>query len=138
MIVNVAQDYGIDLAEEDLTLRIAEDLKAMAESELELDLSGCILDYPATSTVIDGALRSLAQTSSPRSLTVIFNIAFQERIFIKWLFFGGDLVDDEKYKLDDSALREHLNDRLRERDVRFAVRIRDPITQTLSDAYSYE
>ena len=137
MIVNVAQEYGIDLADEELTLRISKALEAIAEPQLEIDLSGCILDYPTTSTVIDGALRSLSQTSTPRSLAVIFNIPFHERIFIKWLFFGGDLLNEEEYDLDESVLRGRLNHRLQERDVRFTVRIRDPLKETLSDTYSY-
>ena len=137
MIIKVAQDFGIDLTDEDLTRRIADVLESTAQPQLEIDLSGCILDYPATSTVIDGALRSLAQASSPRSLTVVFNIAFHERTFIKWLFFGGELVDDKKYNLNESDLREHLNHCFREKDVCFTIRIGDPIKKTLSDTYSY-
>ena len=137
MIVNVAQEYGIDLADEELTRRISKDLETIAEPQLEIDLSGCILDYPATSAVIDGALRSLSQTETPRSLVIIFNIPFHERIFIKWLFFGGDLLEEEEYDLDESVLRKRLNHRLGKRDVCFTVRIRDPLEQTPSDTYSY-
>ena len=137
MIFKVAQDYGIDLTDDDLTLRIATALKAVTVPQLEIDLCGCILDYPATSTVIDGALQSLAQARSPRSLIVIFDIAFHERIFFKWLFFGGKLVDEEKSRLDENDLREHLNCCFRERGVRFTIRIRDPFKETLLDIYSY-
>lgn len=137
MIIKVKQDYGIDLADEDLTSRIAKALEDLAEPQLEIDLSGCVLDYPATSTVIDGALRSLSEAGSPRSLTVVFNIAFHERILIKWLFFGGELLDQEKYSFTESNLRKHLNRCFREKGVRFTVEIRDSPKEAVSVSYSY-
>lgn len=137
MIVQALERFGIDLSEDARAEAAGQILERNTDSEIEIDFSGCILDYVATSKVIAGALRGLSKAKAPRTLVLVFNIAFQERMFIKWFFFGGELLAEDQYNADVSILRDHISASLRQRGVVLHIRIRNPKTNHVTDAYAY-
>ena len=137
MIITALKDFGMDLSDPARTAEFAERIPHSSESRLEVDLSGCILDYPATSKIIDVALQRLNEAAAPRELVLMFNIAFQERMFMKWFFFGGALLPAEYHKLDEPDLRGRVNEALRERKMTVTVRIVDPRGGAATEPYTY-
>ena len=64
MHINVLADYGFDLSDQDTVRNIAMKLPSVDDAELVLDLSGCVLDYPATSLLIDAGNHAVTGCST--------------------------------------------------------------------------
>jgi hypothetical protein len=135
--VNALDQFGMDLSDATATTSFAERLPDCADSRLVLNLSGCILDYPATSMLINGALNRLAQSPAPRLLVIQFDIRFQERVFEKWLFFGSDLLDRNYQTLAPLALRDRVNEMLRSLEVSIRIAVVDASANNSVLEYKY-
>jgi hypothetical protein len=89
MRIDFIATFGMDLTDEPLAKDYAETLSTCTDSELLLDLSDCIIDYEATSIVMDAAIRQLMTLNEPRRLEIVFNLQFPKRLLLKWLFLGS-------------------------------------------------
>jgi hypothetical protein len=63
---------------EESTSECAAKLPDFADDVVEIDFSGCVLDYPATSLICDEVLKHLENAPQPRQVTFIFDIDFAE------------------------------------------------------------
>src|ERR1700733_3705019 len=68
MQIDILTNYGFDLSDQDTVGTIATMLPSVEDAELVLNLSGCVLDYPATGLLIDAAIERLQVASPPRRL----------------------------------------------------------------------
>jgi len=134
--VNALSDFGIDLSDAARTPELARRLPECPDSRFELDLSGCILDYPATSAVVDGVIDRLERAPEPRSFVIRFDIPFQERVFEKWLFFESKLLENGYQHLDPETLHAKVNEALRRRSVTLTITVQDPAGNTVAE-YRY-
>jgi hypothetical protein len=121
MHINVLADYGFDLSDQDTVRNIAIKLPSVDDAELVLDLSGCVLDYPATSLLIDAAITRLQAVAPPRRLELKFNIPFPPRVFDKWFFFGSTFLPKEYQSLSSDELRAHLVSAMKERQTTIVI-----------------
>jgi hypothetical protein len=137
MIIEALSEFGMDLSEERLTTPIGESLRHHTESDLVIDFSGCILDYPATARIVDGALEGMDNVSGPRKLTLIFNIAFQELLCIKWYFFFGRLIPKESSEDSLEILKERLDAELIRRGVKVVLAVRDNLDGPTRIRFAY-
>jgi len=106
--VDVYSVLGMDLSDPKTTEEVAKRIPACDESGMILDFSGCIVDYPATSAVLDVAFERLDACKPKRNLILRFNINFDERMFIKWFFFGSQRLDLQQKIATDAEIRQKL------------------------------
>lgn len=110
--IDVLADFGYDLSDRDKVRNIALQLPSIDDAVLILDLSGCVLDYPATSVLVDAAIDRLQAVSPPRRLELKFNIPFPPRVFEKWFFFGSALLPEKYHLLSSDELRAKIESAL--------------------------
>jgi hypothetical protein len=121
MQIDVLANFGFDLSELDVVRAIAAGLPNVNDRELVLDLSGCVLDYPATSVLVDEVIERLQANVAPRRLELRFNIPFPARVFEKWFFFGSKFLPKEYPSLTSEELRAHLTTALRDRQTTISI-----------------
>lgn len=119
--IDVLSAYGFDLSDKDTVHNIAIQLPSFNDASLVLDLSGCVLDYPATSLLIDAAIEGLQVAAPPRRLELKFNIPFPSRVFEKWFFFGSTLLPAEYHSLSPEELRAYLVSAMKERQTTIII-----------------
>lgn len=137
MIIQLKSRFGLDLTSEAQVEAIAKEIVASPEPELEIDFCGCILDYPATSRIVDAAIKALADSPPPKVLILLFNIAFQEGMFIKWFFFGGEILPDSLINNGIDEIHQHISNKLQQMGIKIIIRSRAENTGECSDLYIY-
>jgi hypothetical protein len=86
------EDFKIsDAGNEDKITSIISTITAGDDSDVTLDLSHCIIDYPATSMLIDKLLNDLSTHQGKKSLTVLVSYFLPEQTLL------NDLLGDSKY-----------------------------------------
>jgi hypothetical protein len=105
MNISILKDYRIfDAGSKSSVERILEKL-SIKSSDVTLDLSNCIIDYPATSLIIDRVLLSISQKRKPGKLKIQTHLNIMEILLLHWLFIGSSF-----FKIDDSKKGKSLND----------------------------
>lgn len=111
MNIDILANYGMDLTEDSHIEKLLSHILTISDSVIELNFDGCILDYPITSKIIDSAIDTLTKSASRATLVLLFNIHFQEHMFIKWFFFGGKLLPKDQYNADVKVLHDLIHGR---------------------------
>jgi hypothetical protein len=137
MIISALESYGLDFSDEERTQAAAKDIRSMVSADIEIDFSGCILDYFATGQVVEAALMAQRAAQAPRRLVLTFNIPFQERLFIKWFFFGGSLLGPEHNSMELDEMREHISSALRQHGTTVIIKIRTGVDTASTELYKY-
>ncbi len=137
MQIDVLADYGFDLSDQDTVRDMAIRLPRLNDAELVLDLSGCVLDYPATSRLIDAAIARLQEAAPPRRLELRFNIPFPPRVFEKWFFFGSAFLPKEYPSLSSEELRALLESAMKERETKIVITRFDSRSGEASEPVTY-
>jgi hypothetical protein len=75
------------------------------QSSFTIDFSRCIIDYPATSLIIDKILISLVELPEPRILIIQTHLDIIELLLLHWFFIGSDF-----FKIDSSQRKNQLED----------------------------
>lgn len=101
--------FGDNLSDEDIVLSFISKKPVVDSSELTVDLSGCILDYPATSLLVDYFISELKRCEAPRKLVLLFNISFPKRVLLKWYFFGSQLLPSDYHSRSTEDIESNLN-----------------------------
>jgi hypothetical protein len=111
---------------EENTLECAAKLPNFSDGAVEIDFSGCILDYPATSLLCDEILKRLRLAPEPRQVKFVFDIDFAERVFLKSFFFGSNLLNLQGEKATEEEIKSNLRDALLSMGAKLTIEIIDP------------
>ena len=122
--VNALTKFGMNHGLEELTEQYALALPDCPDGQLQIDFSHCIIDYPATSRIVDAALDRLALAQPPRELVLLFNIKFREQMFLKAFFFGSRRLGLDTGIPTMEDIRVRANQALK--DMNIVVHIRIP------------
>lgn len=105
----IARDhFGNELDDFDLVALAVEKLPLHLDQAVEIDFSGCLIDYEPASLLIDAIVGRVSQNTDPRELTLVYNIAFQERMFLKWFFLGSKTFNLNKGTAPDEEIRQKV------------------------------
>lgn len=135
--IKARDELDMDLSDPMVTRELARRMPQFQESTLCLDFSGCILDYPATSSVVDAALERLSKCEAPRRLIICFNVVFSERMFLKWLFFGSECLGLQQKSPSDKEIRDSLVRELTQRDISLEIVLTGFDADRLETTYRY-
>jgi hypothetical protein len=137
MKIDAFNQVGMDLGDENNADKIAKNIPDCDDGLLTLDLRRCIIDYRATSLILDAALEKIHSAPSPRKLIIIYDIKFQERLFLKWLFLGSRLLGLDNGTFTDDVIRKRLDEFLTADGIELYITILDPKTDMEIHVFSY-
>jgi len=127
MRINAKEVFGTRrLNIEETTSVCAAKLPLFTDGHVEIDFSGCVLDYPATSIICDEVLKRLDSVPVPRALIFVFDIDFAERVFLKSFFFGSARLKLECEKATEEEIKTNLKAALLGLNATLTLRIIDP------------
>lgn len=106
--INAREQFGNELDDFDLIASAVAKLPPQFDQAVEIDFSGCLIDYEPASVLMDAILGRISQNANPRELTLIYNIAFQERMFLKWFFLGSKTFNLNKGTAPDEEIRQKV------------------------------
>jgi len=103
-LINISKKYGVtDLGDKEDVNGLINKLKLPNSSEIIIDLSGCFLDYPNTSRVLDKVLFHLEKLESPRLLKIITDYYLPDDTLLNLLFLGSAFINiTDKFRLKES------------------------------------
>lgn len=137
MVIKASEQFGMELNDRILTAEYAEVFPQCSEGPLEIDFRGCIIDYPATSILIDAALRTLSTASGSRELIAAYNIHFKQHLFLKWLFFGSKELGLDCGTAGNEAIEQQIITGLRRLGITFRMRIVNWKTGETLEAFAF-
>lgn len=97
--ISIRKDFGIyDVSDEEDVSIIINEINIELDNEITLDLSGCLIDYPATSKLIDSILEQIKSISGEKTLNIITNFVLPIPTIANWLFLGSKMLKMETIK----------------------------------------
>jgi glutaredoxin 2 len=130
IIIKLVQEYNHrKLAEsrfsEELIEKLKQENKLVNYKNIELDISGCRVGYPATPRFIDYFLNHLSKQEGNKSFTIKMNaIANFEWIFLNILVLEGDFFSIKKKMNSEEDLidnKKQVNEKLIQNNITFNV-----------------
>jgi hypothetical protein len=135
--ISLFDDYGISDAGNEEKIKSIIDVIAINEPDILLDLRHCIIDYPATSMLIDKILNKLATLPNQKRLNIEVSYLLPEQTLL------NDLLGDSKFfnieakkEIPIEKLRIIINSKLEPSSIFLTVSIKDGSNQ-LRDQFTY-
>ena len=138
MKISARNELGKDLSDPDVTQALAARVPPCPDGIIEIDFSRCVVDYEATSRILDAALTRLEASGAARELVVIFNINFHEHVFLKWFFLGSARLALAGKRASDSEIRDALLRELRRMKIKCRIKVMATGKPTPLATYEYE
>jgi hypothetical protein len=89
-IIAIRQEYAVtDISDEEDVQVIAEKIDLGAETEVQVNLSGCLIDYPATSKLMDVILEKLSLIHGNKKIEIVTDYRLPMPTMLNWLFLGS-------------------------------------------------
>ncbi len=102
----ILKTYGkeyFDLGDTEIVTELISKLKLPDSKEITIDLSGCLIDYPATSIIIDKVLYHLDKYSSRKKLRIIIEMYDTKEHLLNILFMGSRFINiTDKFRLKEN------------------------------------
>lgn len=98
-IFAMRESYGIsDISDEEDVEIVAEKIDIESNRDIRLDFSGCLIDYPATSKIVDRILNQLLPLDGKKTLEIITDYALPMETVANWIFIGSERLGLETNK----------------------------------------
>lgn len=105
MNISIFNDYAIfDAGKQKNIDSILVQLEKVTANEVVLDFTNCLIDYPATSKLIDRVLVDLSQVTSHKKLTIKSDLTVNnESLLLSLLVWGSTFFDFSNIKRTSPA-----------------------------------
>jgi hypothetical protein len=126
-IIAIRKDFGVsDISDEEDVRTIIEKIDVESNADVQLDLSGCLIDYPATSKLMDTIVEQLSQLSGRKELEIITDYVLPMPTVVNWLFLGSKRLDMDLNKgLPYNEIIQILQTALQRSNIVLKITIRD-------------
>ncbi len=126
-IIAIRKDFGVsDISDEEDVRTIIGKIDVESNADVQLDLSGCLIDYPATSKLMDTIVEQLSSLSGRKDLQIITDYVLPMPTVVNWLFLGSRRLDMGLNKgLPYNELIQILQTALRRSNIVLKITIRD-------------
>lgn len=121
--IKALEIFGLELDEPELTTEAAKKLPELDDGDVQMDFSGCVIDYEAASIIMDATLTKMAGKKGPKTLILIYNIPFQQRMFLKWFFLGSQVLGLHKGTASDEDILTKVKSGLQRLEVALKIHI---------------
>lgn len=138
MTISVFKDYKIfDAGSRNSVDEIIRKI-SVTSSTVTLDLSRCIIDYPATSLIIDKIITELQKKNKPGLLIIQTHLNIIETLLLHWLFIGSNYfqITDAKKKNTVDEFKGIINKKLLSKKLRIQIQVVDKGGKMLKE-YKY-
>lgn len=128
-IFNIYDDFGInDAGNEDKIAAVLENVKIGECTSVLLNLTRCIIDYPATSMLIDKILFQLAALEGEKEIDIHVSYFLPEQTLINDLLGDSKFFEIETQKeIPLLVIQKKINDKLIPNNIKLDVKIIDRI-----------
>lgn len=119
-VINPKKDFGgkfYEVGDEDFVEMIVNRIDIEGNHEIELNLQNCIINYPATSKILDQILFQLKRLKGKKELTVKVMLFDEPVHLLNGLFFGSKFLniqeDSQLLSLDNmnNTIKEMIEDK---------------------------
>ncbi|MDB5024310.1 MAG: hypothetical protein JWP78_2065 [Mucilaginibacter sp.] len=126
-----------DAGNSDKIKSILDQINIDNEPEVTLDLTHCIIDYPATSTLIDKILLQLSEKTGQKKLIIAVSYSLPEQTLINDLLGDSKFFEIEaKKEIPIKELREKIEKFLKPAELQMTVTILDRMGKP-KDTFTY-
>jgi hypothetical protein len=126
-LIAIRNDFLVnDVSDEEDIKSILEKIDIGTDVDVRLDLSGCLIDYPATSGLIDKVIKQLIPLSGPKDFEIITDYTLPMSTVINWIFLGScqlNMLDKKELSLD--GITRIISDVLKPLNIKIKVTIKD-------------
>lgn len=138
--IKIRQDFGIyELGSEAEITPVIEKIDIENNAEIQLDLTGCLPDYPATSLLIDKIISQMRLMIGEKHLVIILEYSLPLVTLINWLFLGSKELKIEKDKsLSLDEIKSLIQNGIQDSDIEIVIRINDNETNGVKDAIVFK
>ena len=127
-----------DVGDEEQVDSLLRNLRLENEKEVELDLSQCMIDYPATSTLIDYILKHLSQISGDKVFIIILDYDLPKQTLLNWLFLGSTFFGIEKDKeMTTKSIEQIILSKIIEKNITLIIKIKYKTGVKETDEFNY-
>lgn len=138
MIISILKDYQIFDAGSKNSVNAIIAKMSITSSIVTLNLSKCIIDYPATSLIIDKILSELVRKKKPGILIIQTHLNILEALLLHWLFIGSFFfkIDDSKKKNSVEEFKAIIKKKLLAENLNLQIQVIDKDNKILKE-YKY-
>ena len=126
-VFNLYNDFGMkDAGNRILVRSILERLDILSHKNVELNLQSCLLDYPATSILLDHFLYQLSNIQGEKAFIVRVDCNLPDATLLNWLFLGSSFfkIEDSKVLAKDS-IKTILSNHLSKHSISLIINVTD-------------
>jgi hypothetical protein len=92
--IAILDDFKInDVSDEDDVQSIINKIIINGETDVKLDFSGCLIDYPATSKIVDKILDQLWSLPGVKKLHIVTDYILPITTMVNWVFLGSQKLN---------------------------------------------
>jgi ACT domain-containing protein len=126
-IINIRDGFEVyDISDELDVSAIVNRINIELNNHIQLNLSGCLIDYPATSKIIDKIIEQLSLLTGVKKLEIITDFVLPMSTIVNWLFLGSIQFGMESKKgLGYDELIELAQKALNKSNIELSITIKD-------------
>jgi hypothetical protein len=141
--IAIREDFNVsDVSDEEDVQTIVDKINIGLDTDIQLDLSGCLIDYPATSKLVDTIMEQLSSLAGDKKLQIITDYILPMTTVINWVLLGSNKLDMlDKKELPLEQIIQIIRTALRPFNITLTITIRYKTgktkdEQTISDRQS--
>lgn len=125
--ISILEDFNVrDVSDEEDVQPIVDKINIDTDTDVQLDLSGCLIDYPATSKLVDAILIKLSSLSGDKKFQIITDYVLPMTTVINWVFLGSEqLKMHDKKELSLEEIIQAIDKVLRPLNIKLKITIMD-------------
>ena len=114
--ISIKEEYGVnDLGDIESVNKIIDKIDIQGSPNITINLRHCLVDYPATSKLIDNIIFQLSKISGRKELVLILDIYFPEATILNLLLLGSVYFNIEiKKEIPIVEMLDIINNKIKE------------------------
>ena len=137
--INILEDFGVyELGSEEEVNPIVEQIAVEGNTEVVLDLSGCLPDYPVTSLIIDKLIRETRPLQGKKKINILLEYNLPRETLVNWLFLGSkELKIEDNKSLPLPEISNLIFENSHKSNTEISISIKDLKTQNIIDEVKF-
>ena len=123
--ISIKEEYGVnDLGDIESVNKIIDKIDIQGSPNITINLRHCLVDYPATSKLIDNIIFQLSKISGRKELVLILDIYFPEATILNLLLLGSVYFNIEiKKEIPIVEMLDIINNKIKEDEILISIDI---------------
>ena len=92
--IAIRDDFNVfDVSDEEDVQIIIGKINVEENADIQLDLSGCLIDYPATSKLVDTIIEQLSSLPGAKKIQIVTDYMLPITTVINWVLLGSNKLN---------------------------------------------